>query len=50
VTCLEQQPDILVGFRMGLAEATFFFIVPDVCLTFAALRNPRVGLKRLPPL
>lgn len=29
----------------GLAEATFFFLVPDVYLTFVALRSLRAGLK-----
>ena len=29
----------------GLAEATFFFLVPDVYLTFVALRGLRAGLK-----
>ena len=29
----------------GFAEATFFFLVPDVCLTFLALRSPATALK-----
>jgi len=34
-----------LAFAWGFAEATFFFVVPDVCLSFAALWNPRVALK-----
>ncbi len=32
-----------VGFWWGLAEGTFFFIVPDVYITFAALFSVRAG-------
>lgn len=31
----------------GLAEATLFFIVPDVGLTYAAIHSPRVALRRM---
>ncbi|NIM93678.1 MAG: hypothetical protein GTO18_08195 [Anaerolineales bacterium] len=34
----------LIGFLWGLAEATLFFIVPDVYLGFVALLNWRKGL------
>jgi membrane protein YqaA with SNARE-associated domain len=33
----------------GLAEATLFFIVPDVLLTWAALREPRAALRACVP-
>jgi hypothetical protein len=33
----------LVGFSWGLAEGLFFFIVPDVYITFAALFSLRAG-------
>ena len=32
------------AFAWGLAEATFFFIVPDVLLTWLALNRPRLAL------
>ena len=35
----------LVAFVWGLAEATFFFIVPDVFLTLMAVRSLRPALK-----
>jgi membrane protein YqaA with SNARE-associated domain len=34
----------LVAFLWGAAEATVFFIVPDVLLSFLALRAPRLAL------
>jgi hypothetical protein len=34
----------LAGFGWGLAEGLFFFIVPDVYISFATLFSPRVGL------
>lgn len=34
-------------FLWGLAEATLFFIVPDVGLTYAAIESPRVALRRM---
>jgi membrane protein YqaA with SNARE-associated domain len=34
-----------VAFVWGLAEATFFFIVPDVFLTLIAVRSLRLALK-----
>jgi membrane protein YqaA with SNARE-associated domain len=36
---------LLVAFAWGFAEATFFFIVPDVCLTFIALANPKTAFQ-----
>jgi membrane protein YqaA with SNARE-associated domain len=36
---------ILASFAWGLAESTFFFFVPDVVLTFSALRNYRMALR-----
>ncbi|HET9840046.1 MAG TPA: hypothetical protein VFR84_17600 [Candidatus Angelobacter sp.] len=33
------------GFLWGFAEATLFFVVPDVLLTFVALYSPRRSLK-----
>ena len=41
-------PAVAVGlsaFGWGLAEATLFFIVPDVLLTWLALRRPRTAWK-----
>ena len=35
---------LLIGFLWGFAEATLFFVVPDVYLGFAALFNWRRGL------
>ena len=35
---------LAVAFLWGLAEATLFFIVPDVAVSFIALRDPRTGL------
>jgi hypothetical protein len=36
---------VALAWGWGLAEATFFFLVPDVYLTFVALRSLRAGLK-----
>src|SRR5258706_1708194 len=38
-------PIILASFVWGLAESSFFFFVPDVGLTFLALRNYRAALR-----
>src|SRR6266496_5734500 len=35
---------LLLSFFWGLAEATFFCFVPDVALTFLAIRNYRMAL------
>lgn len=35
---------MLLAFIWGLAEATFFFIIPDVILTFIAIHGFKVGL------
>ena len=41
-----ERPWILwVGFTWGLAEATLFFIVPDVLFTLVALYSPRRSVK-----
>ncbi|MCX6955149.1 MAG: hypothetical protein NTV51_23600 [Verrucomicrobia bacterium] len=37
-------PTYLFAFAWGLAESTFFFIVPDVLLTRLVLRDPRRAL------
>jgi len=31
------RPGMVVAFLWGLAEATFFFIIPDVFLSFVAM-------------
>jgi hypothetical protein len=36
---------LLFSFAWGLAEATFFFFVPDIILTFLAIRNFRTALR-----
>jgi membrane protein YqaA with SNARE-associated domain len=36
---------LLIAFAWGFAEATFFFIVPDVCLTFIALASVRTAFE-----
>lgn len=36
---------ILASFAWGLAESTFFFFVPDVGLTFLAIRSYRTALR-----
>ena len=38
-------PSMLTAFFWGLAEATLFFVVPDVYLGFVALFHPRSALK-----
>jgi membrane protein YqaA with SNARE-associated domain len=35
----------ILSFAWGLAESTFFFVVPDVGLTFLAIRNYRTALR-----
>jgi len=35
----------LLALTWGFAEATFFFIVPDVLLTYLALKEPRTALR-----
>ncbi|MBO1001981.1 hypothetical protein ACFSKI_12015 [Pseudogracilibacillus auburnensis] len=35
---------MLLAFLWGIAEATFFFIIPDVILTFIAIHGFRAGL------
>ena len=37
-------PSMLIAFVWGMAEATFFFVVPDVYLGFIALLHPRRAL------
>ncbi len=34
-------PGVLLAFAWGLAEGTFFFVVPDVAISLAALLDPR---------
>lgn len=38
---LEGIPGVALAFVWGLAEGTFFFVVPDVVITLAALVRPR---------
>jgi hypothetical protein len=40
-------PGLLVSFAWGFAEGTFFFIVPDLVITLAALFCPRRSLGHL---
>ena len=35
----------ILSFAWGLAESTFFFFVPDIGLTFLAIRNHRTALR-----
>jgi membrane protein YqaA with SNARE-associated domain len=41
------QPPLLPGFIWGFAEATLFFIIPDVIIAWAALSGWRSGLRML---
>ena len=41
------QPPLLLGFLWGFAEATLFFIIPDVVIAWAALSGWRSGLRML---
>lgn len=38
-------PSMVIAFFWGMAEATFFFVVPDVYLGFVALFHPRRALR-----
>lgn len=40
-------PGVLVAFLWGVAEGSFFFIVPDVIITAAALFSPRRSWKHV---
>jgi hypothetical protein len=41
------RPPLALGFLWGLAEATLFFIIPDVVIAWAALSGWRTGLRML---
>ena len=41
------RPPLALGFLWGLAEATLFFIIPDVVIAWAALSGWRSGLRML---
>ena len=40
-------PGVCTAFLWGVAEGSFFFIVPDVIITLAALFSPRKSLKHI---
>jgi membrane protein YqaA with SNARE-associated domain len=40
-------PGVALAFVWGLAEATFFFVVPDVIISLAAMLRPRRALNHL---
>lgn len=40
-------PPLWAGFLFGFAEATLFFVVPDVIITWAALFSPRQAIRQL---
>jgi membrane protein YqaA with SNARE-associated domain len=41
VNALTGMPGLALAFLWGLAEGTFFFVVPDVPISLAAILNPR---------
>jgi hypothetical protein len=41
------RPGLVVAFLWGMAEATFFFIIPDVFLSFVAVRDWRSTWKHI---
>lgn len=42
--CLSQSSVALIATLWGFVEATFFFVMPDVYLSWLALDRPRLAL------
>jgi membrane protein YqaA with SNARE-associated domain len=40
-------PGLVAGFVWGFAEASFFFVVPDVIISLVTMFSPRQGLKQV---
>lgn len=40
-------PGLIAGFAWGFAEASFFFVVPDVIISLVTMFSPRQGLKQV---
>lgn len=47
VAALLGAPGVVAAFVWGVAEGTFFFLMPDLLITLAALFSPRASLKHL---